>query len=69
MKSIRSDPAAPADDGGYNTVASSITLASTMGRSSSLSIRTDGNDNDDDSEGDRSHFSLSATPAPGRVGA
>ena len=40
-----------------------------MGRNRSLSVRTDGNDNDDGSEGDRSHFSLSAAAPSGRVSA
>ena len=67
MKSIRNVPAARAGRAGENAAASSMALASTIGRNSALSVRTDDNDEDDDSEGDRSHFSLSALALSGRV--
>jgi hypothetical protein len=69
MKSIRNVPAARAGDAGDNAVASRIAQAATIGRNSWLSVRTDDNDEDDDSEGDRSHFSLSAAAPSGRVDA
>jgi hypothetical protein len=69
MKSIRNVPAARAGRAGDNAVASSMAPATKMGRNRLFSVRTDGNDKDDKSEGDRSHFSLSAAVAAGRVGA